>query len=59
MRPLTHLGDMRRAASSPRAAIETWRQALDILEALRHPDADQVRDKLGRADELVSSASWR
>ena len=59
MRPLTHLGDMRRAASSPHAAIETWRQALDILEALRHPDADQVRDKLGRADELVSSASGR
>jgi DNA-binding SARP family transcriptional activator/Tfp pilus assembly protein PilF len=56
---LTHLGDMRRAASSPQAAIETWRQALDILEALHHPDADQVRDKLGRADELVSSASGR
>src|SRR5215472_12952475 len=37
MRPLTHLGDMRRAAFSPQAAIETWRQALDILEALRHP----------------------
>ncbi|HEX4656573.1 MAG TPA: BTAD domain-containing putative transcriptional regulator [Streptosporangiaceae bacterium] len=56
---LTHLGDMRRAASSPQAAIETWRQALDILEALHHPDADQVRDKLDRADELVSSASGR
>jgi DNA-binding SARP family transcriptional activator/Flp pilus assembly protein TadD len=56
---LTHLGDMRRAAASPQAAIETWRQALDILEALHHPDADQVRDKLGRADELTSSASGR
>jgi DNA-binding SARP family transcriptional activator len=56
---LTHLGDMRCATSSPHAAIETWRQALDILEALHHPDADQVRDKLGRADELVSSASGR
>jgi DNA-binding SARP family transcriptional activator/Tfp pilus assembly protein PilF len=56
---LTHLGDMRRAASSPQAAVETWRQALDILEALHHPDADQVRDKLGRADELASSASGR
>jgi DNA-binding SARP family transcriptional activator/Tfp pilus assembly protein PilF len=56
---LTHLGDMRRAASSPQAAIETWRQALGILEALHHPDADQVRDKLGRADDLASSASGR
>jgi DNA-binding SARP family transcriptional activator/Tfp pilus assembly protein PilF len=56
---LTHLGDLRRAASSPRAAIATWRQALDILEALHHPDADLVRDKLDRADELVSSASGR
>jgi tetratricopeptide (TPR) repeat protein len=56
---LTHLGDMRRAACSPQAAVETWRQALDILEALHHPDADQVRDKLGRADELASSASGR
>jgi DNA-binding SARP family transcriptional activator/Flp pilus assembly protein TadD len=56
---LTHLGDMRHAASSPQAAIATWRQALDILDALHHPDADQVRDKLDRADELVSSASGR
>jgi DNA-binding SARP family transcriptional activator len=56
---LTHLGDMRCATSSPGAAVETWRQALDILEALHHPDADQVRDKLSRADELVSSASAR
>ncbi len=54
---LNHLGDMRRAASSPQAAIATWRQALDILDALHHPDADQVRNKLGHADELVSSAS--
>jgi hypothetical protein len=50
---------MRRAACSPQAAVETWRQALDIVEALHHPDADQVRDKLVRADELASSASGR
>jgi tetratricopeptide (TPR) repeat protein len=54
---LTHLGDMRRAASGPEAATSTWRQALDILDALHHPDAGQVRDRLERADELVTSAS--
>ena len=53
---LDHLGDMRRAASRTQAAIATWRQALDILEALHHPDADQVRDKLDRADELASAS---
>src|SRR5262249_12341052 len=56
---VTRRDDMRRAASSPQAAIETWRQALDILEALHLPDADELRDKLGRADELASSASGR
>jgi tetratricopeptide (TPR) repeat protein len=56
---LTHLGDLRRAASSPQAAIATWRQALDILDALHHPDADQVRDKLDRADALAASAAGR
>ena len=52
---LDHLGDMRRAAGSPQAAIATWRQALDILDALQHPDAGQIREKLGHADALVTS----
>jgi len=54
---LTRLGDMRRAAASPQAAIEIWQQALDILDALQHPDAEHVRDKLGHADALVTSVS--
>jgi DNA-binding SARP family transcriptional activator len=54
---LDHLGDMRCAAARPQAAIETWQQALDILDALQHPDAEDVRDKLSRANALVPSAS--
>jgi DNA-binding SARP family transcriptional activator len=54
---LTHLGDMLCAASSPQAAIESWRQALDILDALHHPDAERVRDRMCRGDKPVSSVS--
>jgi DNA-binding SARP family transcriptional activator len=51
---LTHLGDTRHAAGELAQAREAWQQALAILEDLQHPDAGQVRTKLGRlADELV------
>jgi DNA-binding SARP family transcriptional activator/tetratricopeptide (TPR) repeat protein len=43
---LTHLGDTHHAADDRRQARDAWRQALDILDDLRHPDADQVRAKL-------------
>jgi DNA-binding SARP family transcriptional activator len=45
---LTHLGDTRRAAENTRGARAAWQQALGILNDLHHPDADQVRAKLGR-----------
>ena len=56
---LTHLGDTHHAAGDPDAARDAWQQALTILDELDHPDADQVRAKLGgltgptgdRADE--------
>ncbi|MFF3852439.1 ATP-binding protein [Micromonospora sp. NPDC002575] len=44
---LTHLGDTRHAADAPAAARAAWCQALDILDQLGHPDAEQVRAKLG------------
>jgi tetratricopeptide (TPR) repeat protein/transcriptional regulator with XRE-family HTH domain len=44
---LHHLGDTRHAAGQPEAAREDWRQALDILDALNHPDATEIRAKLG------------
>jgi len=43
---LTHLGDTHYAADDRRQARQAWQQALAILDALRHPDADQVRAKL-------------
>lgn len=44
---LAHLGNTRHAAGEQDAARSVWQQALDILVDLRHPDADQVRAKLG------------
>jgi tetratricopeptide (TPR) repeat protein len=44
---LTSLGDTWHAAGRPGAARETWTRALGILDQLGHPDADQVRDKIG------------
>jgi DNA-binding SARP family transcriptional activator/tetratricopeptide (TPR) repeat protein len=43
---LIHLGDTHQSAGVPQQARGAWRQALDILDDLRHPDADQVRAKL-------------
>jgi len=43
---LTNLGDVRHAAGDPDAARRAWAQALEILDELKHPDADRVRDKL-------------
>jgi hypothetical protein len=40
---LTHLGD---ACGEEQLARRTWQQALDILDELDHPDADQVRRRL-------------
>jgi hypothetical protein len=45
---LNHLGDIRQAAGDPLPAQEAWRQALDILDKLHHPDAGQVRRRLGQ-----------
>lgn len=47
---LTQLGDIHHVARNDRAAREAWRQALAILDELRHPDARQVRAKLNEAD---------
>jgi tetratricopeptide (TPR) repeat protein/transcriptional regulator with XRE-family HTH domain len=45
---LTHLGDTRHAAGDQQGARAAWKQALGILDDLHHPDADQIRAKLGR-----------
>jgi tetratricopeptide (TPR) repeat protein len=43
---LTHLGDTHHAAGNLKAARDFWKQALDILTELQHPDADKLRDRL-------------
>lgn len=43
---LVHLGDAYQAAGEPVQARHTWQQVLDILEELKHSDADQVRARL-------------
>jgi DNA-binding SARP family transcriptional activator len=48
---LTHLGDTQHAAENTRGAQDAWRQALDIFDDLHHPDADQIRAKLGAYED--------
>ena len=45
---LNHLGDAHHAVGEPKQARDAWQQALDILQELDHPDADQLRVKLAR-----------
>jgi DNA-binding SARP family transcriptional activator len=44
---LGHLGDAHQAAGDLGQARAAWEEALTILDELSHPDADQVRAKLG------------
>jgi len=41
-----HLGDNHQAAGAVADARASWTRALDILDGLHHPDAEQVRAKL-------------
>ncbi|HXW45769.1 MAG TPA: BTAD domain-containing putative transcriptional regulator [Streptosporangiaceae bacterium] len=43
---LIRLGDAHRAAGDSAAARASWRQALDLLGDLHHPDADRIRADL-------------
>jgi tetratricopeptide (TPR) repeat protein len=43
---LSHLGDTHHAAGDLEAADRAWREALDILDELHHPDAADLRAKL-------------
>jgi tetratricopeptide (TPR) repeat protein/DNA-binding XRE family transcriptional regulator len=52
---LTRLGDAYQAAAEPDAAQDAWRQAVAILDDLHHPDAAQVRAKLGEPREAIAA----
>jgi tetratricopeptide (TPR) repeat protein len=43
---LDSLGDSYHRAGNVSEALGTWRQALDILDELAHPDASEVRRKI-------------
>jgi tetratricopeptide (TPR) repeat protein len=43
---LISAGDAYEAAGDAGAARDAWHRALAVLDALRHPDAEQVRAKL-------------
>jgi DNA-binding SARP family transcriptional activator/tetratricopeptide (TPR) repeat protein len=44
---LAHLGDTQEAAGDPEAARRSWREALAGFEAIGHPEAEDVRNRLG------------
>jgi len=44
-----HLGDAHLAAGDPGSARTAWRQALEFLESIHHPDTQKVRAKLDSA----------
>ncbi len=54
---LTDLGDTCHAAGQLSAARDTWQQALDILDDMDHPQAGQVRAKLGQLGEAPGPAT--
>jgi hypothetical protein len=43
---LDHVGDSEEALGRLTEARATWGRSLELLDGARHPDADQVRDKL-------------
>ena len=46
---LDHLGDSLHSCGDRDEARAAWRQALEILDSLRHPDAEPIRAKLFQA----------
>ena len=45
-RVLAHLGDALQAGGQTRAACRAWHEAVEILDALHHPDVGQIRARL-------------
>lgn len=45
---LTRLGETQAAAGDPGAAAASWHRALDMLDQLDHPDAEQVKARIDR-----------
>ncbi|MDX3854577.1 AfsR/SARP family transcriptional regulator [Streptomyces sp. AK02-01A] len=54
---LVHIGDTHEALGADRRAASAWQQALDILDGFGHPDAEPLREKLGRLDSATRRAA--
>jgi DNA-binding SARP family transcriptional activator/tetratricopeptide (TPR) repeat protein len=52
---LHRLGDARRAMGDTAGALDAWREAADLLDGLHHPDAGEVRAKLGELGAALGS----
>jgi hypothetical protein len=50
------LGDSRMALGEILESSRVWREALDILSELRHPDIAEVEARLARGEEPESEA---
>ena len=48
---LVHIGDTHRAAHQDTRAALAWREALGILDEIGHPEAEQVRHRIGELAE--------
>ncbi|MFF8536668.1 BTAD domain-containing putative transcriptional regulator [Streptomyces sp. NPDC015532] len=53
---LGNLGDLQLDADEPEAARESWRRALAIFVEFDHPDAEKVRERLGRLEDTPPDA---
>ena len=53
---LSHIGDTYQTAREYDAAHNAWREAIAILNDLQHPDAEQVRTKLGTSATALTAA---
>ncbi|MEU3184204.1 BTAD domain-containing putative transcriptional regulator [Streptomyces sp. NPDC006923] len=54
---LVHIGDTHEALGADHRAAFAWQHALDILDGFGHPDAEPVREKLGRLDGATRRAA--
>jgi DNA-binding SARP family transcriptional activator/tetratricopeptide (TPR) repeat protein len=52
---LARLGDAYHVSEELGAAREAWKEALSILDELRHPDAEEIRHKLGEINARCPS----
>ncbi|MCX4904438.1 BTAD domain-containing putative transcriptional regulator [Streptomyces sp. NBC_00878] len=54
---LGNLGDAQLAADEPEAARISWGQALAIFAEFDHPDAEKIRERLGRLEDDPAGAA--